>query len=125
MTIHIGTTRWARRNGAMRALGAGAIARGQGSGSRSRGYNLVSMSDATIAALESIQKLLARIEDRLGSERKRLLTRQAAADSLSMSLDSFEKFVQPHIRLVRQGSMRLVPVEEIDRWIKGNMGFAE
>ncbi len=33
-----------------------------------------------------------------------------------MSLDSFERYVQPEIRLVRRGSMRLVPVSELERW---------
>ena len=37
------------------------------------------------------------------------LTREEAAAALGMSLDSFERHVQPTIRLVRRGRMRLVP----------------
>jgi hypothetical protein len=45
------------------------------------------------------------------------LTREEAASALGMSLDSFERHVQPTIRLVRLGRIRLVPVREIDRWL--------
>lgn len=44
------------------------------------------------------------------------LTRAEAAASLGMSLDSFERHVQPELRLVRRGSLRIVPVAELARW---------
>ena len=44
------------------------------------------------------------------------LTRDQAAAALGMSLDSFERHVQPSIRMVRLGKMRLVPVAELERW---------
>jgi hypothetical protein len=44
------------------------------------------------------------------------LTREEAAASIGMSLDSFERHVQPHLRLIRLGRMRLVPVRELERW---------
>lgn len=44
------------------------------------------------------------------------LTREEAAAALGMSLDSFEKYVQPELRLIRRGSLRLVPVRELERW---------
>jgi len=34
-----------------------------------------------------------------------------------MSLDSFERHVQPSLRLVRLGRMRLVPIGELERWL--------
>jgi excisionase family DNA binding protein len=46
------------------------------------------------------------------------LTREEAAQSLGLSLDSFERHVQPSIRLVRLGRMRLVPVHELTRWLE-------
>ena len=46
------------------------------------------------------------------------LTREEAAQALGMSIDSFERHVQPTIRMVRCGRMRLVPVREIDRWLE-------
>lgn len=46
--------------------------------------------------------------------------RDDAAKVLSMSLDSFERYVQPEIRLVRRGSLRLVPRTEIERWLERN-----
>ena len=48
------------------------------------------------------------------------LTREEAAAAIGMSLDSFERHVQPTIRLVRAGRMRLVPVAELDRWLGEN-----
>jgi hypothetical protein len=44
------------------------------------------------------------------------LSRQEAAASLGMSLDSFERHVQPELRLIRRGKLRLVPVAELERW---------
>ena len=44
------------------------------------------------------------------------LSRQEAAISLGMSLDSFERHVQPELRLIRRGKLRLVPVAELERW---------
>ena len=45
------------------------------------------------------------------------LTREEAAASVGMSLDSFERHVQPTLRLVRLGRMRLVPIGELERWL--------
>jgi hypothetical protein len=52
------------------------------------------------------------------------LKRDEAARSLGISLDSFERHVQPEIRLVRRGTLRLVPVVELDRWVRDNMARA-
>ena len=48
------------------------------------------------------------------------LTREEAAASVGMSLDSFERHVQPTLRLVRLGRMRLVPVGELEQWLRDN-----
>jgi hypothetical protein len=48
------------------------------------------------------------------------LSRQEAALSLGMSLDSFERHVQPELRLIRRGKLRLVPVAELERWADDN-----
>ena len=48
------------------------------------------------------------------------LSREEAAAALGMSLNSFERHVQPTIRLVRLGRMRLVPVSELERWLAEN-----
>jgi hypothetical protein len=44
------------------------------------------------------------------------LSREEAAASLGMSIDSFERHVQPSLRMIRLGRMRLVPVRELERW---------
>ncbi len=48
------------------------------------------------------------------------LSRQEAAISLGMSLDSFKRHVQPELRLIRRGKLRLVPVAELERWANEN-----
>jgi hypothetical protein len=57
----------------------------------------------------------------MGSKTLRLaLTRVEAAASLGISVDSFERFVQPEFRLIRRGRLRLVPVAELERWLDSN-----
>lgn len=46
------------------------------------------------------------------------LTRAEAAQALGMSVDSFERHVQPHLRIVRRGRMRLIPVSELEKWVE-------
>ena len=48
------------------------------------------------------------------------LTRQEAAEALGISLDTFERHVQPHLALVRKGRLRLVPVRELEAWVRKN-----
>ena len=48
------------------------------------------------------------------------LTREEAAAAMGMSLDSFERHVQPTLRLVRLGRLRLVPIGELRRWLEEN-----
>ena len=56
-----------------------------------------------------------------------LLDREEAATALAMSVDHFERFVQPHVRMVRSGRKRLVAVAELQRWIEahGHIALAE
>jgi hypothetical protein len=56
----------------------------------------------------------------LGPIPRLALTREEAAASVGMSLDSFERHVQPTLRLVRLGRMRLVPIAELERWLAQN-----
>ena len=51
------------------------------------------------------------------------LTRADAAAALGMSLDSFKRYVQPEIRLIRRNGvrgLRVVPVSELERWVAEN-----
>lgn len=48
------------------------------------------------------------------------LSRGEAARALGMSLDSFERYVQPEVSLVRRGRLRLIPVRELDAWLARN-----
>ena len=48
------------------------------------------------------------------------VTRAEAARALGVSLNSFERHVQPELRIVRRGKLRLIPVREIERWLEEN-----
>jgi hypothetical protein len=37
-----------------------------------------------------------------------------------MSVDSFDRYVGPHVRCVRRGRLRLYPVSELQRWADEN-----
>lgn len=43
-----------------------------------------------------------------------------AAAALSISVDSFERYVQPEVRCIRRGRLRLFPVTELERWANDN-----
>jgi hypothetical protein len=57
---------------------------------------------------------------RPASAQRLALTRAEAAEALGISIDSFERYVQPEVRLVRRNSLRLVPVRELERWVDEN-----
>jgi hypothetical protein len=46
-----------------------------------------------------------------------LLKREDAARAMAMSLDSFERHVEPHLKRVHVGRMRLIPVAELKRFV--------
>jgi hypothetical protein len=48
------------------------------------------------------------------------LTAAEAADALSISLDSLERYVQPEVRVIRRGRLRLFPVRELETWARDN-----
>jgi hypothetical protein len=48
------------------------------------------------------------------------LTKQEAADSIGISIDSFERYVQSHLRLIRIGGLVLVPASELRGWVDEN-----
>jgi hypothetical protein len=47
-----------------------------------------------------------------------LLTRQEAAEALGMSLSHFQRHVQPHIRCVYSGQLRLYRPSDLNHWAK-------
>jgi hypothetical protein len=64
---------------------------------------------------------LTRASQRVAPSVPRLaLTRQEAAKALGMGVTSFEQYVQPNVRAVRQGKLRLFPVRELERWLDEN-----
>ncbi len=54
-----------------------------------------------------------------------LVTRTEACEILGgISMDHFERHVCPHLRIVRSGRLRLVPVAELERWVREHARFA-
>lgn len=52
------------------------------------------------------------------------LTVEEAAQAVGMSESSFKRHVQPELRIVRRGSLRIIPIPEIERWLEGNATLA-
>lgn len=50
------------------------------------------------------------------------LSRRDAAAALGMSLRHFQRHVQPHLRSVYCGQLRLFPVAELERWVNEQSG---
>jgi len=46
------------------------------------------------------------------------LTRDEAAQALGISLDTFERYVQPYLRIIRLGRLRLVARSELEDWAR-------
>lgn len=46
------------------------------------------------------------------------LTRREAAASLGVSLNHFERKVQPELKVVISGQLILIPVNELERWVQ-------
>jgi hypothetical protein len=45
------------------------------------------------------------------------LTPPEAAAAIGVGPDFFDQNVAPHLRLIRRGRKRLVPVSELERWV--------
>jgi hypothetical protein len=54
---------------------------------------------------------------RPGNREQLLLSRREAADALGMSPRHFQRHVQPNLRCVYSGQLRLYPVAELERWV--------
>ena len=46
------------------------------------------------------------------------LTRREAAASLGISINHFERKVQPELKVVLSGQLILIPVAELERWVQ-------
>jgi hypothetical protein len=51
-----------------------------------------------------------------GAVPRMLLTRREAAATLGMSLRHFQRHVQPHVRCVYSGQLRLYLLRDLERW---------
>ncbi|HET7416068.1 MAG TPA: hypothetical protein VFJ61_00360 [Solirubrobacterales bacterium] len=48
------------------------------------------------------------------------LTPPEAAAAVGVGPDYFDAHIAPHLRLIRRGRKRLVPVSELERWVSEN-----
>ena len=58
--------------------------------------------------------------ERRATAHRLAITRAEAAWALGVSINSFERHVQPELRIVRRGKLRLIPMREIERWLEEN-----
>jgi hypothetical protein len=61
-----------------------------------------------------------RMERPIAAVERLLYTREEAAAALGMSVDTFERRVQPFIRVVPCGALVQVPPDELRRWVRSN-----
>lgn len=52
------------------------------------------------------------------------VTKEVAGVMLSMSVDSLERHVMPHVRSIRVGGLVRIPISEIERWVTDRAGRA-
>lgn len=55
-------------------------------------------------------------QSRAAAVPRMLLTRNEAAAALGMSLRHFQRHVQPHVRCVYSGQLRLYLLRDLERW---------
>lgn len=48
------------------------------------------------------------------------VTREIAARMVGVSLSTFERTIQPDLRIVRIGRVRLIPISELRAWVERN-----
>lgn len=48
------------------------------------------------------------------------LRKQEAAQALGVSDETFDRYVKPHVRVARMGSLRLYPVSELARFLEAH-----
>jgi hypothetical protein len=48
------------------------------------------------------------------------LTRREAAASLGISINHFERRVQPDLKVISSGQLVLIPLAELERWVQRN-----
>jgi excisionase family DNA binding protein len=56
------------------------------------------------------------------TDAKLAYSRREAAEALGLSLQSFKRHVQPQLRAVYVGRLRLYPRSELERWLARNQG---
>ena len=61
--------------------------------------------------------------ERVASAGRLALRVPDAAAALGISVDSFERHVQPEIKLARCGSIRLIPIAELLAWLDRNAAY--
>jgi hypothetical protein len=69
---------------------------------------------------ESGLKAVTRLTDGTQAVPQLALRIKGAAQALGISVESFERHVEPHLKLLRLGTMKLVPTRELQRFIDEN-----
>ena len=73
-----------------------------------------------MSGMETLADLVADRLNRCRQINRLALTRAEAADALGISVDHFERHIQPDLRLIRSGRLVLVPLADLEKWIAEN-----
>lgn len=71
--------------------------------SRSPALGVAALGDANYSSVAPVPRLSLSVEE--------------ACKALGISWDTWRMHVEPHVRLVRLGRRKLVPVSELQRWL--------
>jgi hypothetical protein len=86
----------------------------------SEGVVMSTMSKASVVSGSRSDGVGRRDGDQRPTSCRLSLNKPEAAACLGMSIDSFERYVQPELRVIRRGRLRLFPLAELERWIAEN-----
>jgi hypothetical protein len=89
---------------------------------RTRGPSITAGRNRTLERLHGVGAQTTPTPPR---PKKFLLTRREAAASLGMSLSHFQRHVQPRIRCVYSGQLRLYRPLDLERWIERQVERSE
>src|SRR5215218_7521319 len=96
---------------------------GLGLSTRLRRQGGFGQSDCGRGLLGGLRGMAIRTSRPIETVQRYSLTRKEAATALGVSVDTFERRVQPFIRVVVCGQLILVPPAELERWISDNARF--
>lgn len=51
---------------------------------------------------------------------RQCFTREEAAEACGVSVDFFDEWIRPELKVIRKGRRVLIPASEVERWVERN-----